>query len=264
MALENELNEITLDGRRYISVKRAAALADYTTDYVGQLCRGGKIEATRMGRNWYVDEASLIEHKQSQVFKEKQSESSDETSVPIRAIGREPKRQPFRASSSLFRRSFIVYRHDDRPLLPQLMRREEEREEKKPAPAQPQQYTVSLRDIIYQNAAAINAPAYATAPLSKRPFIPRVLAFFGTLMRPMRLAVAFAVLAGLIFSLNGSYAASLIIRGVGSMRASVMSTPLGETMDVQAEPFRYAAREFNAVIDDAVYRLAYPGAPREQ
>lgn len=45
---------LMLDGREYISSKRVAEIMGYTQDYVGQLCRGGKIEARQVGRGWYV------------------------------------------------------------------------------------------------------------------------------------------------------------------------------------------------------------------
>ena len=55
--------ELILDGKRYISTKRAAQLTGYTKDYVGQLCRAGKIDAKLVGRSWYVNEEELRDHK---------------------------------------------------------------------------------------------------------------------------------------------------------------------------------------------------------
>lgn len=57
------MNELYFKGEKYISSRRAAQLTGYTKDYVGQLCRGGKVEARLVGRNWYVHEASITEHK---------------------------------------------------------------------------------------------------------------------------------------------------------------------------------------------------------
>ncbi|HVW82883.1 MAG TPA: hypothetical protein VHC68_03000 [Candidatus Paceibacterota bacterium] len=48
------MNEITLDGKIYVSSKRAAEITGYAKDYVGQLCREGRVEARLIGRNWYV------------------------------------------------------------------------------------------------------------------------------------------------------------------------------------------------------------------
>lgn len=49
-----------------VTLVKATALAKkyrYTTDYIGQLCRSGKIEAKLIGRAWFVNEKSLNDHK---------------------------------------------------------------------------------------------------------------------------------------------------------------------------------------------------------
>src|SRR4029078_297853 len=43
-------------------------LVGYTSDYVGQLCRGKKIEAHLFGRNWYVPEKAILNHKEKYQF----------------------------------------------------------------------------------------------------------------------------------------------------------------------------------------------------
>ncbi|MDR3546805.1 MAG: hypothetical protein P4M11_00780 [Candidatus Pacebacteria bacterium] len=57
------MDEITLDEKTYVSSKRAAQITGYAKDYVGQLCREGRVEARLVGRNWYVLEASVREHR---------------------------------------------------------------------------------------------------------------------------------------------------------------------------------------------------------
>ncbi len=57
------MNELTLDGKVYVSSKRAAEITGYAKDYVGQLCREGHVEARLVGRNWYVLETSIREHR---------------------------------------------------------------------------------------------------------------------------------------------------------------------------------------------------------
>lgn len=56
------MNEIEIDGKIYITTKRAAELTRYTKDYVGQLARAQKIAARLVGRNWYVDEQDILMH----------------------------------------------------------------------------------------------------------------------------------------------------------------------------------------------------------
>jgi len=57
------MDELHFNGKKYISSKRAALLTGYTKDYIGQLCRAEKIEGRLVGRNWYINEMKLIEHK---------------------------------------------------------------------------------------------------------------------------------------------------------------------------------------------------------
>ena len=57
------MDEITLDDQTYVSSKRAAQITGYAKDYVGQLCREGRVEARLVGRNWYVLESSIREHR---------------------------------------------------------------------------------------------------------------------------------------------------------------------------------------------------------
>lgn len=62
MPMKDTLN---IDGRIYISSRRAAEISKYSNDYVGQLCRGGKVPARMMGRTWFVDQEALLEHKRA-------------------------------------------------------------------------------------------------------------------------------------------------------------------------------------------------------
>ena len=81
---------ILIDGEEYISSARAAELVGYSKDYVGQLARGGKIDAKRVGRNWYIREASINKHKLSVHYtltkpkkKEKSIHKSENTTFSI-------------------------------------------------------------------------------------------------------------------------------------------------------------------------------------
>lgn len=56
------MDELVISGKKYISSKRASELTGYAKDYIGQLARGGKVPATRIGRAWYVDEIALTLH----------------------------------------------------------------------------------------------------------------------------------------------------------------------------------------------------------
>src|SRR3989344_5951211 len=56
-------DEIILDGKKYISSCRAGEITRYTNDYIGQLCRAGKVNGKLIGRIRFVDEASLLAYK---------------------------------------------------------------------------------------------------------------------------------------------------------------------------------------------------------
>lgn len=56
-------SDLYFDAKLFISSKRAAKISGYVNDYIGQLCRDGKIEARMVGRSWYVALESLIAHK---------------------------------------------------------------------------------------------------------------------------------------------------------------------------------------------------------
>jgi hypothetical protein len=56
------MDEITVEGKRYLSARRAAQISDYTQDYIGQLCRGKELTAKKIGRSWFVSEDSLMDH----------------------------------------------------------------------------------------------------------------------------------------------------------------------------------------------------------
>lgn len=53
------MDELQISGKRFISARRIARENGYTSDYIGQLIRGGKIVGQKVGRAWYVDSASF-------------------------------------------------------------------------------------------------------------------------------------------------------------------------------------------------------------
>ena len=53
---------IKIKEKKFIPSRDAAKVAGYDADYIGQLCRGGKLECKRVGRVWFVEHSSLVEH----------------------------------------------------------------------------------------------------------------------------------------------------------------------------------------------------------
>ena len=60
-------DNLILEGKNYISAKRAAKIINYAQDYIGQLCRSEKLDCRMVGRSWFVTEESLLAHRQSAV-----------------------------------------------------------------------------------------------------------------------------------------------------------------------------------------------------
>jgi hypothetical protein len=56
-------DEMNIEGKTYISSKRASSLSDYAQDYIGQLCRAGLLDARRVGGLWFVTLESIENHK---------------------------------------------------------------------------------------------------------------------------------------------------------------------------------------------------------
>jgi len=74
------MDELTIGDKTYISSKRAAEITGYAKDYIGQLCREGRVNARLVGRNWYVLEESLRSHRFGE--EPEKGEEKEEHKVP--------------------------------------------------------------------------------------------------------------------------------------------------------------------------------------
>ncbi len=57
------METISHEGKIFTKATVLAKKYRYTTDYIGQLCRGSKVESKLIGRAWFVTEDSLLKHK---------------------------------------------------------------------------------------------------------------------------------------------------------------------------------------------------------
>jgi hypothetical protein len=57
------MDEILIEEKKYVSSKRAAQITGYAKDYIGQLCREGRVSARLVGRSWYVLESAIQDHR---------------------------------------------------------------------------------------------------------------------------------------------------------------------------------------------------------
>lgn len=57
------MDELLIEDKKYVSSKRAAQVTGYAKDYIGQLCREGRVPARLVGRGWYVLETAIQDHR---------------------------------------------------------------------------------------------------------------------------------------------------------------------------------------------------------
>ena len=57
------MDEILIEEKKYVSSKQAAKMTGYAKDYIGQLCREGRVPARLVGRSWYVLESAIQDHR---------------------------------------------------------------------------------------------------------------------------------------------------------------------------------------------------------
>ena len=57
------MDEIIIEEKKYISSKQAAKITGYAKDYIGQLCREGRVPARLVGRSWYALESAIQDHR---------------------------------------------------------------------------------------------------------------------------------------------------------------------------------------------------------
>lgn len=121
------METLDIDGVTYQRVSSAARENGYTADYVGQLCRGGKINAKLVGRTWYVEKEAIGGHKRSKVrsnaTKTKQSliaelkvhtESNKSTPVPMHPLYSAP------AYRTRLMAAEVRYETDNNSLIPRV------------------------------------------------------------------------------------------------------------------------------------------------
>lgn len=73
MAIMQYMDEILIEEKKYISSKQAAKMTGYAKDYIGQLCREGRVPARLVGRSWYVLESAIQDHRFGNQEKEVES-----------------------------------------------------------------------------------------------------------------------------------------------------------------------------------------------
>ena len=98
MAILIGMDELVIDDKKYVSSKRAAKITGYAKDYIGQLCREGRVTARLVGRSGYVLESAIHDHR----FGDKEDPAAPSPSAAVfSSTWGEPKYEPDAVSEPL-------------------------------------------------------------------------------------------------------------------------------------------------------------------
>ena len=104
--------DLSVDGNEYISASRASEKLGYAQDHIGALIRKGKVRGKMIGRSWYVDFNSLVDHKNNR----KGKKSKVELANPKKIDWVEKRNEISKSKIPL------TYEKEVKPILPNLSR----------------------------------------------------------------------------------------------------------------------------------------------
>lgn len=125
---------VTHNGKEYKKVAVLAKEFNYTTDYIGQLCRAEKVDARLVGRAWYVNPDSLRNHKKNRyqdTFKERLDETGVASEKPEKHYLERVSVEPVRTNKTVkiikhikgsYREVPVQYEADDESLIPHIVK----------------------------------------------------------------------------------------------------------------------------------------------
>lgn len=102
------MKSLVIDGKEFVKGSILARELHYTSDYIGQLCRAGKVEARLVGRSWYVEKDSVLHHKANRYQNTISTTLDHDTTTPVYTF--------YSHSSNQNKR--VVYSNDATDLLP--------------------------------------------------------------------------------------------------------------------------------------------------
>ncbi len=82
------MDVLAINGKNYVKASVIARDLGYTADYVGQLCRAGKVDAKLFGRSWYVDKDSIGDHKSTR-YRSTQAVSKKNLQLHVASLEKE-------------------------------------------------------------------------------------------------------------------------------------------------------------------------------
>lgn len=125
------MESVVFEGKEYIKASVLAEKFRYTQDYLGQLCRGKKVDARLVGRAWYVNLASLEDHRNNKykttVRDVKSSEISSKKAsgnylsrIDVEPVLKNKTVKIFREKNGELAETAVRYEKDDYSLIPRV------------------------------------------------------------------------------------------------------------------------------------------------
>lgn len=118
------MKEVIIDGVLYKKAAEVAKDFRYTTDYIGQLCRSGKVDAKLIGRSWFVNPESITTHKQGRYKNTPIPDQTTASEITSENIPTSDDGQKAESGAKQFLRKItwnaISYETDESELLPEL------------------------------------------------------------------------------------------------------------------------------------------------
>ena len=140
--LTGSMNVLEVNGEKYVKASSLARELGYTADYIGQLCRAGKVSAQLVGRSWYVSETSLRAHKKNRYRSNKnKTQAALQKDVATAEESTSKKKLP---------EAVVAYHQDDADLMPAIEHVKVQSEEKSvavpiSAPPPPQRLNIAAQ-----------------------------------------------------------------------------------------------------------------------
>lgn len=128
------MKTLEINGKTYVKATALARELGYTSDYIGQLCRGGKVKAEQVGRSWYVEKDSITAHKENR-YRSTAAKTKRDFKDRVREVHSSDAIQSPEEQAHTVHLKPHVYENDEAELIPTVIKDEHKREENKVAKA---------------------------------------------------------------------------------------------------------------------------------
>ena len=124
------MESVIFDGKEYVKASVLATRFRYTADYLGQLCRGKKVDARLVGRAWYINLDSLNLHrsgrykttpaKEETEFSVRKPPSHYLSRIDVEPILRKKTVSLVKSTKGVWTELSVKYEEDDHSLIPRV------------------------------------------------------------------------------------------------------------------------------------------------